>query len=164
MPPRARAAITRKRPSTNAPLEPIRNPPFPNSRPPSDLECGDALLPLPAIEALHVERRHVDTLDAADVHVDPVGMRARDVETRDPAVPTEVMLRGHRPEAIGREIVRAGEESKALTRDDVMEIALAAADRTVAFGHPAPLEVRGHLEANAPAVTAPGMGPHGAGC
>ena len=39
------------------------------------------------------ERADVDALEAADVHVDVIGVRAGHVEPRDPAVPAELVLR-----------------------------------------------------------------------
>src|SRR5206468_446933 len=86
----------------------------------------------------------------------PIGMGTRDVEARHTARPTEMMLGGHGAEAIRGERVRAGEQTEALARDDVMQVALAPADGAVAVDHP--YQVRGDLEAHSPAMAAAGAG------
>ena len=115
-----------------------------------------------AIEPLDLHGAEVDTVEAPDVHVDSVGMRARDVEAGDAAVAAEEMARGHRPELIRRESILAREQAELLARNDQMEVCLAGTDGAVALRHAG--EVTRHLEADTTAVAAPGMGRHGAGC
>jgi hypothetical protein len=115
-----------------------------------------------AIEALDLHGAEVDTVEAPDVHVDSVGMRARDVEAGDTTVATEEVARRHRPELIRRESVFAREQAELLPRQDQMEIRLPGADGAVALRHG--VQVTRHLEADAAAVTAAGMGRHAARC
>src|SRR2546426_7372935 len=153
MPPCTRAAATRKRPSRRTARTFIR------CLSSLDVQRADARFPVPAVETRHRELLDVHTVQTSDVHVDPIGMGTRDVEARHTARPTEMMLGGHGAEAIRGEGVRAGEQTEALARDDVMQVALARTDGAVAGDHP--YQVRRDLEAHSPAVATAGEDAHG---
>ena len=61
-------------------------------------------------------------------------------------------------ELVGREVLASRQQAEAIGGHDQVEIALARADRAVAFDHAR--EIARHLEAHAPAVTSAGVGPH----
>src|SRR5438876_12037562 len=116
-------------PRTNAALVRIPHAPFAPARRGSHLQPLDALLPVATVEVLDPQRAELDAVEAAHVHVDPVRVRTRHVEARHAAVSAEMVLRGHRAEAVGREIGLAREQAETVAGNDQVEIGLAAADR-----------------------------------
>src|SRR4030095_3307773 len=108
------------------------------------------------------EAGELDAVEATDVHVDVIGVRARDVEARHAAVATEMVRCRPGAEAIGAELVRACQEAELCWGDDHVQVGLAGADGAVALAHPAEIGI--HLEAHPPAVAPAGIGLHGGGC
>src|SRR5881275_1049567 len=103
--------------------------------PPLDLQRADARLPVPPVERLRRERGEVHAIEAADVHVDAIGVGARHVEARHAAVPAEEMARRHGAEPVARELRLAGEQAEAVARHDQVEVGLLRADEAVALTH-----------------------------
>src|SRR5436309_7541251 len=127
-----------------------------------DLQRADARLPVPPVERPRRERGEVHAVEAADVHVDAIGVEARHVEARHAAVPAEEMARRHGAEPVARELRLAGEQAEAVARHDQVEVGLLRADGAVALTHAR--QVGRHLVAHAPAVAAARVGSHGARC
>jgi hypothetical protein len=84
-----------------------------------------------------VEQSHVDAFDrgwieAMHVDVEAVRVRTRHVEALDAAMTAEAMLRGARIERVFAQRAGAGEQAEAHRRDDQVQEAAHAADRTIA--------------------------------
>src|SRR5208282_3135339 len=94
---------------------------------------SDRVLPVLAIKQKRLDRREIDTVEAADVDVDLIGIGARDVEGVDAAGRAESMLCRAGVEPIGRQRIGAAEKLKGLARHDQMQKTLLGADRAVAF-------------------------------
>src|SRR5581483_11096266 len=129
MPPRTNAAATSRKPRTRAARTLIRC----SFSARSHVERVDALLPVSSVEPHDREPVERDVVEAADVHVDAIGMRAGNVEARNAARAAEMMLCDAGAEAIRRERIRARHEPERLLRDDVVQVALARANRAVAL-------------------------------
>src|SRR5579864_6998185 len=92
-------------------------------------------LPVTSIEKNHFERGRVDSLDAAQVHIDLIRVGARNVERRNAARLAEMMLRDARVKTIGRQLFPGCQQAEAFARHDPMEISLLRANRAIAFLH-----------------------------
>src|SRR5262245_28808558 len=75
--------------------------------------AGHGLLPVLPVEVTDRERIQIHPVEAAHVDVNLVGVRARDVETVDSALATEVMTRGAGSEPVGGERVLAAHKLEA---------------------------------------------------
>src|SRR5688500_11864982 len=92
----------------------------------------DGLVPVPPVELVDRDRRRIDAVQAAYVHVDLVGVGTRHVEGVDPARAAERVARNTGVEGVGRELVLAGDELEPVRRDDPVEDPLLRTDRAVA--------------------------------
>src|SRR5216684_815069 len=92
-------------------------------------------LPITSIERNHSERGRINSLDAAQVDIDFIRVRAWNVKRRDAASLAEMMLRDARVERIGRQLFPGCQQAEAFARYDPMEISLLRANRAVAFLH-----------------------------
>jgi hypothetical protein len=89
--------------------------------------------PVTPIEGVERYLGEIETLDASCIDIDFVGIRSCDIERRDPAARTKVMLRRVSIESVGRQVFPRREQTKLVARDDPVKIALLRADRAVAF-------------------------------
>ena len=89
--------------------------------------------PVTPIEGVERYLGEIETLDASRIDIDFVGIRSCDIERRDPAARTKVMLRRVSIESVGRQVFPRREQTKLVARDDPVEIALLCADRAVAL-------------------------------
>jgi hypothetical protein len=108
-----------------------------------------------------VEQAHRDRLDrvaveAVDVDVDAVGVRARHVERLDAADAAEAVLRGAGVERVFAQQPGALQQAEARRWHDQVQEPGHAADRAVAFDR-IDARRRVDLEAHAPAMTAASM-------
>src|SRR5262245_8853508 len=113
--------------------------------------------PVPSIELLRRDRGRIDIVEATDIDVDLVRIRARDVERMYPAVAAERVLGHLGVELVGGQIVLAADELEQLPRHDQMQEALLAADRAVALGHTR--KVGGDAKAHATTMASARHGP-----
>jgi hypothetical protein len=109
--------------------------------------------PTPAVKWLNRQGPRIYALETPNVHDVIFRVRSRPKKWCDPAVPTKVMLRGHRTEPVGREIVCSRQKSKILGCHHVVQISFLSTDRTVALARAS--EVSSDLKTDSPAVTAP---------
>src|SRR5579884_2403181 len=123
---------------------------------------GDALamglLPVASVEVTVPQRCDIHVLQAADVHVDLVGRRARNVVRSASANRAEVMLRDAGVEGVGDNSVIRAEQPEALTRHDPVQVTLLRTDRTVALDRF--LELALDLERNLSAMTSASISSH----
>jgi hypothetical protein len=115
-------------------------------------------LPAEAIEANSLQGVQIDAFETARVDHVVRGVGARTVEGSNTAVATEVVERTPRAELIRRKGFLSLHELESIWRYHVMEIALALADRAIAFTHPRKLG--SDLELDATAVTRTSIGLH----
>jgi len=109
------------------------------------------MLPVPAVERQHFERAQIDPVEAADIDVDFVGIRARHVERMNAASRAKGMFCRAGVEPIGGERVLAADKLELLRRHNQMQKAFFATDRAVAVGDPR--QVRCHAKAHAATMT-----------
>src|SRR5579883_461471 len=117
----------------------------------------DRLLLVATVEMLDPQPARFDAFDAAQIHIDLIRIGTRDVERRHAASPTEVMPRHAGIEAINRELLPGRQQSKALARDDPVDITLLRADRAVAYDRA--FDWSTHFEGDRPAVASPAIKP-----
>src|SRR5262249_3496208 len=86
------------------------------------------------------------------IHVDLIGIRARNVKWMDAAAGAKRVLCNAGIEAIGRQRILAADELERILRHDEMKKTLFAADRADAIRHPR--QIRGHAKTYAPTRTA----------
>src|SRR5262245_2978909 len=88
-----------------------------------------------SVERLRREPGQINIVEATDIDVDLVRVRARHVERMNAAVPAERVLRRFGIELVGGQIVLAADELEAFRRDDQVQNSLLGADRTIAIDH-----------------------------
>ena len=120
-------------------------------------ERTGVLFPVLAVEGFDGQSGDRARVQAADIDVDAVGIRARNIETLDPAHFAETMLGDAGVEGVLGQIVMAGDQPKPRRRHDQMPEAAHPAQRAIAFLH-GEHRRRVDLENNAAAMTAAAMG------
>ncbi len=89
------------------------------------------LFPVAPVEELDRDVRGL-RVEAAHVHVDAVGIRARDVERLDPARAAELVVGDAGAEAVGDELVLAAQQAELRLRHDQVHEARHRADGAAA--------------------------------
>src|SRR6516165_6108971 len=105
-----------------------------------------------AVKVTDAERSDIHIVQATDIDVDLIGIRARNVKWMNTAGGAKRVLRNAGIEAIGRQCILAGDELERIRRHDEMQKAFFAADRAVALRHPR--QIRGDAEAHTATMAA----------
>src|SRR5437667_3942181 len=113
---------------------------------------GQLLLPLAAVEWLHLDAFHRSWIETASVDAVTVGVRPRHVERFDATGGAEQVLRSPGVERVGREGFLTLEQSKARLGHDEMQKSRLGADGAIAVGDFEPSR-REHLESHPAAMT-----------
>ena len=108
--------------------------------------------PVTPIEGVERYLGEIETLDTSGIDIDFVGIRSCDIERRDPAARTKVMLRRVRIESVGGEVLPWREQAEFFARDNPMQVALLGADRAIALRDA--IRRPFDFESDAPAMTA----------
>ena len=91
------------------------------------------LLPVSPVEGMDLESVKQIPIQAPEVHIVVVGVRARSVERCDATDPAEVVARCVRVEGVGRKRVFSAQQLEMCRWDDKVNVALLGADRAVAL-------------------------------
>ena len=89
---------------------------------------ADVHFPLLYVERLYLSVWQCVLVQAVNIDVDTVGVRARHVETVDATARTEVVLRGVGVEGVGGQVCLSCRQHKVLTRHDQVQKALFCTD------------------------------------
>src|SRR5262245_29883292 len=129
-----------------------------NSSRPLFVQRVAILLPLPAVEGLDREALQVHPFKAADIDVNLIRVRTRNVVGVNAADRTKVVFGGFGVELIKRDHLCGSKQAELPGLDDQVQEPFFAANRTIALNDP--VQVGGDLEPHPPAMAASLIGWH----
>src|SRR5215467_11727691 len=109
-----------------------------------------------AVEMTDGEYTDIDAIEAPHVHIDFIGIGARNIKWMNAASGAKRVLGDAGIEAICRQRILAAHELEGFWRHDQMKKSLFAANRAIAFGDPR--KIRGHAKAHPPTMAAAVIG------
>jgi hypothetical protein len=107
---------------------------------------------------LYIKRSNIDAFDASQVHVDLIGVRARDIKRRHAASLAEMMLRRMGVETVSSEFLPGRQQPKSSARYYPVDVPLFRADGAIAFGNSA-IDGPRDLVNDAPAMASAAVDP-----